>query len=308
MSKEMIKIINMPTGLTSKTILPVIQQLNNFSSKSNYNKLTIDFSETTFVTPGGLTPLLCYMRELPKIRPDAKGGIVPSNNFYVDLYISRMGFYSLLGLRSDYEFEEKSGDGRFQELYCFNKNTDEKELLIKNEQVVKAFTLQSRNQNYIKAINWCLCEIVDNSRNHAESDECILFAQKYRLNHLTEFCVADRGLGIRETMGDSDIITALTRCIKQEKGIHSKGLGAGLHFTTELIKKDSSKSRSLLTIWSENGIIKVASGKEPKIQKTDEFWKGTIVTLSLSDDIETNLADIKGSEVYGEEDLPDFYT
>lgn len=308
MSDKISKIINIPRGLTSKTFLPIIQQLNDYTIQREFNHLVINFSDTIFVSPGGLTPLLCYLRELPKIYPDSTGEIIPSENISIDLYISRMGFYNMLGIQDDYEFQKTSGEGRFQELYCFNKDTEESEVLIRNEQVVKAFTHQSKNQNYIKAINWCLCELVDNARNHAVSDECILFAQKYKADHLTEFCVVDRGLGIRQTMGDDNIITALTRCIRKEKGINSKGAGAGLYFTTELIKNDKSKNRSLLKIYSEDGMVTVNSGQEPIIEKTNTFWKGTIVTLSLSDEIETNLAVIKGSEIYGWEDLPDFYT
>lgn len=308
MNNQISKIIDIPSGLTSNSIVPVIEQLNNFVNQSETNLLVINFSDTIFATPGGLTPLLCYLRDIPRIRSEFKGLIVPSKNNNIDSYISRMGFYTMLGMEDDYELQKNSGEGRFQELYCFDKNTDERELLKINEQVVKTFTMQSINENYINAVNWCLWEIVDNARNHANSEECVLFAQKYGYSNMTEFCVADRGVGIRETMGDLDIITALSRCIKQERGLYSTGMGNGLHFTSELIKKDKSKKRSLLTIWSEDAMVKIASGFEPKIEKTNTFWGGTIVTLSLSTEIETNLVDIKGSPVYGCEDLPDFYS
>lgn len=236
------KIIDIPSALTTTSVLRVIGQLNDFIKQDDINHLVINFLDTSFVLPGGLTPLLCYLRDLPRNRPNFKGLIVRSRNEQVDAYINRMGFFSLLGMEDDYEFQKSSGDGRFQELYCFNKHTLENEILKRNEQVVKAFTLQSKNNNYVNAINWCLCELVDNARNHANSDECVLFAQKYAFKNLTEFCVADRGIGIKESMGDQDILTALNRCIKQEKGIHSSGQGNGLHFTAELIKKDRSKN------------------------------------------------------------------
>lgn len=308
MSEKIGTIVEIPSGLTSNSVLPVIKKINDFANQNDFNSLVINFLNTTFVTPAGLTPLLCYLRELPRIRTKFEGLIIPSKKSDVNSYISRMGFFSLLGIDDDYGSQKNSGEGRFQELYCFDNSTNENDLLKINEQVVKAFTLKSTNQNYINAINWCLWELVDNARNHANSEECVLFAQKYVQSNLTEFCVADRGVGIRETMGDDDIITSLTRCIRQEKGILSKGMGNGLHFTSELIKKDKSKKSSLLTILSEDAMIKIASGKEPRIEKVDTFWQGTIVTLSLSNEIETNLEDIKGSEVYGCEDLPDFYT
>ena len=108
-------------------------------------------------------------------------------------------------------------------------------------------------------------------------------------------------------MGDSDIVTALKRCISQEKGIHSKGMGNGLYFTSELIKNDNSQKKSYLNIWSGDAMLKLNSGQEPEIIKQNSYWNGTVVTLALSNEIESSIEAIKGGEIELTEDLPNFF-
>ena len=88
-------IVDIPERLDSTSIVPVISQINRYEQANNPKRLVINFSQTNFVKPGGLTPLLVYLMELPTRIPDINGLIVPSMNANVDLYISRMGFYSL---------------------------------------------------------------------------------------------------------------------------------------------------------------------------------------------------------------------
>ena len=307
MIENLSSIIDIPKSLNSQTIIDVISKLNNFVKQDKISRLVINFWDTKFVTPGGLNPLLCYLRELPKVKK-FEGLIVSNEATSVHNYISRMGFFTLLGMQDDYNLNPHSPDGRFKELVCFDKNTPETQLININEEVVKSFVNNSDNENYKNAIRWCLWELVDNARVHSNSNDCTLFAQKYPYNNLTEFCIADRGMGIRETMGCSDILDALQRALTKEgKGINSTGKGNGLHFTSELIKVDKSKKISMLSILSENGIVKIRSGQEPVIEKVETFWKGTIVTLSLNQEIQTNLEDVMGQTIYKDEDLPDFY-
>ena len=110
-------------------------------------------------------------------------------------------------------------------------------------------------------------------------------------------------------MGIEDILDALKFALTKEGiGIESKGKGNGLHYTSKLIKTDKSKTSSMLTILSENGLVKITSGHEPIIEKVNTFWNGTIVTLALSPNIQTNIEDIMDTKVFNEEDLPDLYS
>ncbi len=300
-------IITVPGILSTYTVKDVIQQFGEFL-KSNNNSFIIDFSRTRTATPGGLTPLLCYLLDLKNIlKRQCTGYIKESDHEIVEQYISRMGFYEILEIDKKNPVGKEKNTAKFQELYCFSKETPENELFKKNENIIKTFTSKSDKPNYIKAIQWCVVEMIDNARMHAESMVNVLFAQYYPDADITEFCVADRGLGIRETMGEYDIKIALERCIKKEKGINSTGMGNGLHYIAELIKTDNPLQNNFMSIISENAMLYIKSGQKPKIDTMNAFWKGTVVTLSLNYSIESDIESIKGSEVYGAEDLPDFY-
>ena len=299
------KIIYIPQALTIQNIAGVIAKLNTFKN-SDENNIVISFSHTLHATPSALTSLLCYLRELPKHKTGFQGIIVHSNNKETDTLIAKMGFYNLLGISDNFDLN-KEQTKISKDLYCFNSNTPEEEVINLNEKIIYNFTKQSKNDNYKKAISWCIPELVDNARTHSKARECVLFAQKHPRGHFTEFCIADCGIGIQKTMGDDDIVSALTRCIKQEKGIHSKGMGNGLYFTSELIKNDKSKAKSYLNIYSGDAMLQVNSGQLPQIIQQDAYWQGTIVTLVVSDEIESSIEHIKGAEVELTEDLPNFY-
>lgn len=300
-------IVDIPKRLDSTSIVPVISQINRYEQANNPKRLVINFSQTNFVKPGGLTPLLVYLMELPTRIPDINGLIVPSMNANVDLYISRMGFYSLLGMKDDFPYHKHTSKGRFQELYSFSNNTDINEVAQTSENIIKMFIKDRTLTNYNKAIGWCVFETIDNARNHASSDINVIFAQRFEQQGITEFCVCDRGLGIRKTMGEDNIEEALKKCITKARGINSEGMGNGLYYTSELIKKDSSDKCSL-KIWSEDAILTIKSGHEPEIIKTGSFWNGVNIVISMYNKITSDLTVLKGgNDIFSYEENPDYY-
>ena len=296
------KIIYIPKVLNENTIPDTIFELNEFIESSE-NSLVLSFHKTVNASPSGLTPLLCFLRDISSRKPNFQGKLVGSNDENIENTIARMGFYELLGIDDELAQDAK----RFKELYCFSSSTPEVDEIKVNEQIIYSFVKKSNNDNFKKTVTWCINELVDNARTHSQSQECVLFAQKQNRGNFTEFCIADCGLGIQATMGDNDIITALKRCVSPEKGINSEGMGNGLYYTTELIKNDKSENKSYLTIWSGNAKLRVVSGDDPIIENTKSNWQGTVVTLSLSDNIESSIELIKkGMEVTLTEDLPNF--
>ena len=303
--KNPLKIIEIPVVLNAKTVIEVIGKFNTFLESPD-TRVAINFSKMEKAEPGGLTTLLCYLRDLPRIKNNFRGLIIHSNDKDAEEQIARMGFYNMLGVSDDFEWYKEEIE-LYKELYCFNKTTPDEEVISVNEKIIYSFAKTSNNDNYKKAISWCILELVDNAKIHSHSDECVLSAQKRERGNNTESCIADRGHGIQKTMGDKDIASALQRCISPEKGVHSKGMGNGLYFTSELIKRDKSAANSSLTIWSGNAMLTVTSGNEPVTTKTDSYWQGTVVTLTLSNNIQSSIEIIKGSEVELTEELPNFY-
>jgi len=300
-------IVDIPKRLDYNSVIHTIKLLNKYEKTKNLQRLIINFTQTQFVKPGGLTPLLAYLMGLPKKKENFSALIIPSMRAEIDLYISRMGFYSLLGIEDDFPYQKHSSLGRFQELYSFSKTTDINEVAETSQNIIKMFIKNKNLENYNKAIGWCIFETIDNARNHANSDINVVFAQNYKEKRISEFCVCDRGVGIRETMGENSIEKALKKCITKAKGINSDGMGNGLYFTSELIKRDKSR-KSSMSIWSENAILTIKNGFDPVIEKTDGYWQGVNIVISMYNNISTNLTELKkGFDPFDYQENPDYY-
>ena len=300
-------IVDIPQCLDCTTVVPVIAQISRYIEAVHPKRLVINFADTKFVQPGGLTPLLTLLMEIPNKSQYFNALIVPSMSEKIDLYISRMGFYTLLGVKNDYPYYKHESRGRFQELYSFSQTTDINDIARTSENIIHMFLKDKTLENYNKAIGWSIFETIDNACNHAESDINVVFAQKFEQKGITEFSVCDRGLGIRDTMGEITIEEALRKCITKAKGKKSTGMGNGLYFTSELIKQDTSK-KCFMNIWSEDAVLTVKSGCQPEIKKTEAFWRGVAITISMYNNLSTNLTVLKGgNDVFSYEENPDYY-
>ena len=283
--------INLPIELNSNTVTGVIGNLNTFLSQEETVTANLNFSNTNFAYPGGLTPLLAYLKD--RVENNKKYHIIlNSKNSPIDSYIRRMGFYKILGLSDNFSMAKWSGVGRFQEPYYFSKETDANEVTEKSSNIIKTFTTDRNVQNYNEAIGWCISEIIDNALCHSDANVSVTMSQKYKNMGITEFCVADRGIGIKNSMGIGSIKEALEKCVTREKGINSKGRGNGLFYTTELIKRDTS-GKCLMTIWSEDHMLILYSGMEqPQIKQVESYWQGVNISISMYNGISSSIKDL----------------
>lgn len=295
--------INIPSVLNSRTILPVIVGLNDFVNNSDARVLNIDFSDTVVAYPGGLTPLaasLLYLKDAPKC---FECRVTRSFNAEFDNYLTNMDFYKLFG--KTYDCVDKSVPGSFQELYSFSKNTYENDINLRASKIAGIFAQNSDNPNFKDSIGWCITEIVDNAYTHSNSDVSVIFAQHYKNECRSEFCVADTGIGIRRSMDKPDIFAALRECITRAKGPNSKGKGNGLYYSSQLVKGDTSK-KSMMTIHSENAVLTISNAGEAVIKPVEAFWNGVIVTFSVYNNIESSLSQLKKNDGFLDLGADDF--
>ena len=283
--------ISIGLELNSNSVIPIIGMLDNFINQDIDTELDLIFTGTKFVRPGGLTPLLAY---LASHKNDDDGKMITlkaTKTSDVNLYLSRMGFYTLLGLEDTYPYNRKPAKGRFQEPYIFSVDTNPQEVTEKSSNIINTFIKNRYTQNYNEAIGWCINEIIDNAHTRSNSRTSVIMAQKYNSGN-TEFCVSDCGIGIRESMGEDNIETALRKCITTAKGINSDGCGKGLFYTAELIKRDASGKCSM-TIWSEDYILMLYSGMdEPQVKQVESFWQGVNISISMYNGISTSITEL----------------
>lgn len=303
------KIIKIPRELNNITIINVIKNLEDFFTNNDENKAELNFEKTKFVFPSGLTPLISYLRDRYQ-KNDKKTIVINSKKSMVDSYLRRMKFFSLLGMNDNYFFKTWSGKEKFVEPYYFSKMTDPNKVNEKSEDIIKTFTVDRHSMYYNEAIGWCISEIIDNAQNHSNSDINVAMAQKYP-SGVTEFCVSDRGIGIRESMGLNNTKLALERCITKDKGIHSQGMGNGLYYTTELIKRDTSGKCSM-SIWTENYILLLYSNSIPVIKETNAYWQGVNIKISMYNGISESLSKLMKqidnvTYSYSYDEQPEYY-
>lgn len=300
------KIINVPRELNAITVVSVIKELNDFLLQNEINKAELNFVNTNFARPGGLTPLLAYLKEYKQKREDNTRIYINSKGSKIDSYIRRMGFYSLLGLKDNYPWFKWPAVGRFQAPYFFMKNTSPDIVNEKSDNIIKTFITDRNKMNYNEAIGWCISEIVDNAHNHSNSDFNVIMAQRYG-DGITEFCVADRGIGIKQSMGFNNVQIALEKCITKEKGVASTGMGNGLYYTTELIKRDKSGKCSM-TIWTENQMLLLYSNSNYTVKDVGAYWQGVNISISMYNGISESLTELmNGQYSFSYENMPDYY-
>ena len=80
------KIINVPRELNAISVVTVIKELNNFLSQNEINTAELNFVNTNFAYPGGLTPLIAYLKEY-KQNNDKTCIYINSKGSKIDSYI-----------------------------------------------------------------------------------------------------------------------------------------------------------------------------------------------------------------------------
>ena len=127
----------------------------------------------------------------------------------------------------------------------------------------------------IDAFHWCLWEIMDNVANHSEAQTGILEVQLRRVKKHLAICIADAGLGIRETMSQQGR-TALSDedaiMLAMEYGVTRdprRFQGNGLWGLQKIVRA----SKGVLNISSGSGRVTIDG--ESSTHRSGRIWTGT---------------------------------
>lgn len=284
-------------------------------------KCTIDFHKISMTEE-----LLCCIQRLYKAKPgdDVRIEIVLSQYInpellvivvgiinYIDIlidgeaevivddphdntYVQRINFLKEIGIKCEEEFCRHSSEGRFLEITRFTEDN--------NSDVVNSIMsiLKSRvcvNSEVLKCLNYCLFEVVDNVRNHAESPiDGYVVVQTFLASGELIISIVDAGKGIRESLREKeeystiDTPTALEVCI--QKGItNGKGMGNGLFHTANFIRENGGELR----IYSDEYRLKVNRKGSETIKSF--YWQGTLLCVKIKVNNEVSLKEIFGETI-----------
>lgn len=131
----------------------------------------------------------------------------------------------------------------------------------------------------LKAVEWAISEITDNVLNHSGSKVGgFIIASRIPNTDIVEFCVADSGIGIADSLSISDHREALELAI-QEGVTRNKqtNQGNGLYGTFRL----AQVSESAFSLKSGNATLFVDRKGNVKIKSEQIFYRGTIVLCQI---------------------------
>lgn len=213
-------------------------------------------------------------------------------------YLDRIGLFELLGIESGLEMIHHEPAGRFVPLRVIRTNDD--------LDAFRADVVPLLHADYATAgpILYVFSEIIRNALEHSRSKVgAVVCAQYYRRKDTVALGVADFGIGIQQSIGQSHPTNSSLGAIHQalrpgitgttaRYGGTSENAGAGLFFTKSIARAD----RNYFVIHSGDAMYKLTPGSaahEPVIQadptsdpNTVEValpaWHGTVVGIDVS--------------------------
>ena len=263
---------------------PVVRIMDQME-KSVDQEVTIDFSDTRFISPVFALSFIVYLTRCGK-------QIAFTN---VSDYLERIGL-GIGGIKPDTmrqteflaELEKYTSKTYIPIIdFAAGRNSDAKEVVssIVENMIIQQLNIQSNVANGFK---YMIDETLDNITEHSESDRGYIFAQAYPTKGFLDVCIADRGvslLGSYEKLPDNEILSDMEAIKAANRGLSSKNLpdaenrGFGIRTSKQML------------IHGLGGQYLMISGSSLylKSRNLDTFysmphglrWNGTIVALRI---------------------------
>ena len=265
-------------------LTPVVRIMNRMEMSENL-EVTIDFSNTRFISPVFALSLIVYLSRC--------GKQVSFKN--VPDYLNRIEFGNG-GIKPDTmrqtEFLaklEKYASKTYIPIIDFaaGRNSDAKEAVssIVENIIIQQLSIQSNVANGLK---YMIDEILDNITEHSESDRGYIFAQAYPTKGFLDVCIADRGvslLGSYEKLPDNEISSDIEAIKAANRGLSSKNLpdaenrGFGIRTSKQMLLQ--GLGGQYLMISGSSLYIKTLNLDSFYSMPHGLRWNGTIVALRI---------------------------
>jgi anti-sigma regulatory factor (Ser/Thr protein kinase) len=204
-------------------LTPVVWIMDQME-KSVDQEVTIDFSDTRFISPVFALSFIVYLTRCGK-------QIAFTN---VSDYLERIGLGNG-GIKPDTmrqteflaELEKYTSKTYIPIIdFAAGCNSDAKEIVssIVENMIIQQLNIQSNVANGFK---YMIDETLDNITEHSESDRGYIFAQAYPTKGFLDVCIADRGvslLGSYEKLPDNEILSDMEAIKAANRGLSSKNL------------------------------------------------------------------------------------
>ncbi len=265
-------------------LIPVVRIMARMEASKDH-EVTIDFSDTKFISPVFALSLLVYISKCEKR--------VSFQNLtsYLDLIGMKAG-----GLKPDKMRQtellailENYASKTYLPIIDFavDRNSDAKEAVssIVENMLIRQLNIQSNVANGLK---YMVDETLDNITEHSESDRGYIFAQAYPRKGYLDICIADRGvtlLGSYMSLLDNEIATDLEAIKAANRGLSSKNLpdaenrGFGIKTSKQMLIEGLGGQYLMMS----GSCIYIKSSKYDSFYTMPDGirWNGTIVALRI---------------------------
>lgn len=205
-------------------LAPVVRIMHQVESADEEELITVDFSQTEFISPVFALSLIVYLTRCGR-RVFFEG---------IKDYLEVIGL-SYGGLRPDRMRKSEflaTMEGYSRKSYIpivsfpASSDNDEKEVI---SSVVESIIIRQLNMpsNVATGLKYIVGEILDNITEHSESDRGFIFAQSYPQKGYLDLCIADRGvtlLGSYHKLINNEISSDMEAIKAANRGISSKNL------------------------------------------------------------------------------------
>lgn len=266
-------------------LTPVVRIMSQIDVLPEREEVTIDFSNTVFITPVCALSLIIYlarcgrkifMRNVPEYLETigiTSGGIKPDQ-------MRRTEFLAMM---------EKYSTKSYIPIVSFaaSKNVDDKEAI---SSVVESILIRQLDiqPNVAMGLKYMVEETLDNITEHSESERGYILAQAYPRKGYLDICMADNGvtlLGSYKKLADNEIVDDLEAIRAANRGISSKNLpdaenrGYGIQ-TSKRMLVDGLDGQYLMI---SGGCLYLKSRGRDNIYNVPEGlrWNGTVVALRI---------------------------
>lgn len=266
-------------GLTP--VVRIMSQIEN----SREQEVTIDFSDTRFISPVFALSLIVYLNRCRKQ--------ISFKN--VSEYMERIGI-SNGGIKPDEmrhtEFLaalEKYSSKTYIPIFNFDAgcNSDAKEVVssIAENMIIHQLNICSNVSNGLK---YMIDETIDNISEHSESDRGYIFAQAYPTKGFLDVCIADRGINLlgsymklpdNEMTSDLEAIKAANRGISSKNRPDAENRGFGIKTSKQMLIQ--GLGGQYLMISGNSLYIKSCNLDSFYVMPHGLRWNGTIVALRI---------------------------
>ncbi len=228
----------------SHSILGVSRCLN--ASVSDH--LVFNLGRCEWMQIGEVVALASFFRSARAQKLQIEGRYIPDSN--IGAYLSRMDFFKVQNIIRDESFTWHDPQDRFLTLSPIRQDVNSNEIPAKLRNIVVAQT--SIDESLVGALDYAFGEIVDNVYTHSRTPiDGLVGAQFYPVKSFVEFCVADGGIGVAETLRTNPAYSELGDCELLAKAFENGvgentsgfgddpfgyGCGFGLTFAARLVE------------------------------------------------------------------------